>query len=363
MASRTLTFRPLDADKLGVRIAIPRNYPETTPEGPPLDLPAVRAAPDRDPRSVYLASLATGSRRTMAQALERVARVVSCGRLAAEELPWAALRYQHCQAVRAALRDECSTRTGRRLRPATVNKMLSALRGVLREAWRLGQISAEDYQRASDLEPVRGSTGLAGRALDPEEIESIFAVLQGDPSALAARDAAVLALGLAGGGLRRSEICGLGLHESLDRDRWIITVEGKGGHVREVPLKNGVVEALRAWLQQRGEASGPLICPVSKGGAVQIRKLSEEAIYRICTRRARQAGLRPFTPHDMRRTYISTLLDRNVDLATVSSLVGHTSGPGITARYDRRGERARHAAAETITLPYVYRSQRAGAQN
>jgi integrase len=85
-----------------------------------------------------------------------------------------------------------------------------------------------------------------------------------------------------------------------------------------------------------------------------MRRLSEEAIYRICARRAREAGVPPFTPHDMCRTYISTLLDRGVDLSIVSKPIGHASGPAITARYDRRDERAKHAAAETITVPYVF---------
>jgi hypothetical protein len=51
----------------------------------------------------------------------------------------------------------------------------------------------------------------------------------------------------------------------------------------------------------------------------------------------------------MRRTYIPS---RGVDISVVSKL----RGPNITTRYDRRGERAKHAAAETITLPYVYQS-------
>ena len=77
--------------------------------------------------------------------------------------------------------------------------------------------------------------------------------------------------------------------------------------------------------------------------------------HRICARRAEEAGVPPFTPHDMRRTYISTLLDRGVDISTVSKLVGHASGPAITAKYDRRDERAKHAAAETIAVPYVFK--------
>ena len=340
---------------LGMSISIPKTiYPEGTDSASELiALPG--SHPDQDPARVYLAGLAPGSRRSMAQALGQIARIASNGQAGAEELPWASLRYQHTQAIRAALRDLISVRTGRPLGPGTINKTLCALRGVLREAWRLGQMSAEDYHRATDLEPVRGTTVLSGRALESNEVAALFHVLQRDHSAAGARDAAVLALGLAGGGLRRAELSRSALPSDLDQNAWVLTVVGKGNHVREVPLKNGTVDALRAWLAHRGGEPGPLLCPVLKGGRIQYRRLSEQAIYKICARRAEEAGIATFTPHDMRRTYISSLLDRGVDISVVSKLCGHHSGPNITARYDRRGERAQHAAAETITLPYVFR--------
>jgi integrase len=312
--------------------------------------------PDRDPVRVYLAGLAPGSRRAMAQALNQIARIASNGQAGAEDLPWPSLRYEHTRAIRAALQDLISPRTGRPLGPATINKTLCALRGVLREAWRLGLMSAEDYHRATDLEPVRGTTVLRGRALESNEVAALFHVLQRDNSPAAARDAAVLALGFAGGGLRRAELCRAELPRDLDQNTWVLTVVGKGNQVRQVPLKNGTVDAIRAWLAHRGDAPGPLLCPVLKGGRIQYRRLSEQAIYNICAKRAKEAGIATFTPHDMRRSYISSLLDRSVDISVVSKLCGHHSGPNITARYDRRGERAQHAAAETITVPYVFQA-------
>ena len=83
----------------------------------------------------------------MRQALDTIAALLTGGLADAERIDWAALRYQHAQAVR--------TRLAATYAPATTNKMLSALRGVLREAWRLGLMSAEDYHRAADLQAVR----------------------------------------------------------------------------------------------------------------------------------------------------------------------------------------------------------------
>ena len=89
---------------------------------------------------------------------------------------------------------------------------------VLKECWRLGYVSAEDFQRAADLEPVRGSRLPRGRALQPGEVRALFAACEDDDRkkpAMAARDAAILAL-LYGSGLRRAEAVGL---EVADYDR------------------------------------------------------------------------------------------------------------------------------------------------
>jgi integrase len=111
---------------------------------------------------------------------------------------------------------------------------------------------------------------------------------------------------------------------------------------------------LRAWLQCRGEEPGPPVCPVRKGGTVELRRLAPQAILRVSEKRAHEARIKEFAAHDLRRTYISALLDQGVDLSVASELAGHSS-PTTTKRYDRRGERARHAAAETIAAPYVWR--------
>ena len=106
---------------------------------------------DRRPLHVYLDRLSEGSRPTMSEALSKVARIASGGRLEAHQLPWHELRYQHVQAIRTALTGSVPARTRKPLSPATINKILSALRGVLREACRLGLMNAEDLARAVDV--------------------------------------------------------------------------------------------------------------------------------------------------------------------------------------------------------------------
>ena len=303
---------------------------------------------ERSPLHVYLSRLSEGSRPTMSEALSTVARIASAGRLEAHQLPWHELRYQHVQAIRTALTGSVVRRTGKSLSPATINKTLSAVRGVLREAWRLGLMTAEDLARAVDVEPVKGSRPLRGRALAQHEVVALFDACGRDESPAGTRDAVILALGL-GAGLRRAEIVGLRVSD-VKLDQEIIRVLGKGKKIREVPIKGGVLEAIRRWLLIRGEAAGPLLVAVRKGGKLGAEGLAPQAIMRVCEKRGSEGGVSDFAAHDLRRTYISVLLDRGVDLSVASDLAGHSS-PSTTKRYDRRGERAKHSAAEVVSVP------------
>jgi len=304
---------------------------------------AVPMPADRHPALVYLARLAPGSRRTMRGALDAVARLVTAGKLDALGLDWAALRYQHTAAIR--------TRLAEAYAPATANKMLAALRGVLKEAWRLGLMGAEDHARAIDLEPVRGSRLPRGRALDRGELLALVATCKADVTAAGARDAALLAV-LYSGGLRRAEAVALTVQD-FDPESGALTIRhGKGNKARLVPVRNGARTALVAWLAVRGIEAGALFLPIRRGGKIEAREMSPDAVLKALARRAKAAGIAAsFSPHDLRRTFAGDMLDAGADIATVRALMGHSS-VDVTARYDRRGERAKSQAAELLHFPY-----------
>ncbi len=239
-----------------------------------------------------------------------------------------ALRYQHTQAIRAVLAE--------RYRPSTANKMLAALRGVLQQAWRLGLIHGDDYHRAVDVESVRGETLPAGRQLSAGELAALFRVCGDDESPAGARDAAVLAI-LYGGGLRRSESVSLDLAD-FNREDGALRVRGKGSKERLCYATNGSRDAITCWLAVRGDEPGALFCPVNKGGRITIRRMSDQAILGLLKKRATQARVSTFSPHDCRRSFISHLLDAGADIATVQRLAGYSSVL-ITARYDRASAR------------------------
>jgi integrase len=109
------------------------------------------------------------------------------------------------------------------------------------------------------------------------------------------------------------------------------------------------------WLAVRGFEPGPLFFSLRKGGVMTGQRLTDQAIYHILVVRQRQAHIVPFSPHDLRRTCVGDLLDAGVDITTVKQIVGHTSVE-TTARYDRRGDRAKKAAADRLHVPYVGRN-------
>src|SRR6202163_574802 len=140
-------------------IRLADDYPSADDDRPRHELAVLnRVALDRHPVAVYLARLAPPSRRTMLAALNAVGNLLSDDRCDAWSLDWPQLRYRDTTAVRALLADG-------RYAPSTANRHLAALRGVLKECWRLGYVNAEDFSRAADLEPVRGSRLPRGRAL------------------------------------------------------------------------------------------------------------------------------------------------------------------------------------------------------
>lgn len=172
-----------------------------------------------NPMSVYLSQLSFSSRRTMRGALETIAKIVSKGELDATRFPWAELRYQHTQAIYVQLSE--------RYAPSNANKMMAALSRVLEEAWKLGQMSAEDYHRAIAIERKTGQRLLKGRALSIGEVQALFNVCAQDLSIKGIRDAALIAV-LYGAGLRRSEVVALDLSDWNETDNCLIVRSGKG---------------------------------------------------------------------------------------------------------------------------------------
>jgi len=302
---------------------------------------------DYQAANAYLASLKSDAgRRGMLSQLRKVARILRAPDI--DAVNWATLNAANVRAILSALTNEKDE--NKNLAPASIATALNALKGVARAAWERGTLDTETYQRIRSIRPPAGSRLPAGRDIDAGERLALMQTTVRDRTPAGVRDAAILAM-LIATGMRRAELCALRTSD-VDLETGRLRIIGKGDKERTAYLRNGALRYLRDWLAVRGDGPGPIFCRVNKGGRIFAgQPLSTTAMHKIITKRAAEAGLSDITPHDFRRTYAGELLDAGQDIATVAALLGHASVQ-TTARYDRRGERAKEAAAACISVPY-----------
>lgn len=316
----------------------------------PLEIAAV---PPISPAVAYLESLGSSvSKRTMISPLNRVACILNpalSGKDAWRAIPWQRLTAPVVRAVMAKVEGS----------PATRNKLLAALKGVARCAWEMELLKDEHLARIQSIKGDAGSREVAGRFVPAGELSSLLKVCAEDTTPSGARDAAMIALA-ASTGARRAEIASLLLENvvSSEPGRFHIRVIGKRNKERTLYVTGNAALTLTDWLSQRIKTNcthGPLFCAIRKGGAILAgQAISTTALDKMLEKRGRQSGVPDLDWHDLRRTTASNLLDAGADISTVAGILGHSS-VNTTARYDRRGERARIKASELLSVPYFGR--------
>jgi len=212
----------------------------------------------------------------------------------------------------------------RGLDPVSVGRKLAALRSCLRFLVRRGVIARN---------PAREITG----PRQPRKLVSFLPIDEATQlvegramgGAHRARDLAILEL-LYASGLRVSELSGLDV-DALDRAEATVRVVGKGRKERIVPYGAPAARGLEAWLARRGEEPGPLFTN-ARGGRLGVR-----SIHTLVRRAARAAGItRRVSPHTLRHTFATHLLDGGADLRVIQELLGH-SRLSTTQRYTHVG--------------------------
>jgi len=247
--------------------------------------------------------------------------------------------------LRAVLAARCDAKVWQ---ATTVNAHLSALRGVIHEAWRLGYMNADERDRAKDIANLKADRDEpAGRDINDVEIAAMLDPGD-DPGPLEVRDTAVIAWLWSTGG-RRAEAAGQ-LIENYQRRERAVKILGKGNKQRTGYLHPEAAVYVGRWLTLVGEREGPMFRPVDRWGNIAPRAMSPRAVALVVERRRRRSGLEPLSTHDWRRPFVGVLLDAGADLALVQALAGHQS-PATTALYDRRPALARRAAVDRRTMP------------
>ncbi len=175
-----------------------------------------------------------------------------------------------------------------------------------------------------DLPIPGGVESRLPRILREEELDALLdhppPVVSRDDEGIRLRDDAVLEL-LYGSGLRVSELCDL-RHEDLLLAQQVVRVWGKGSKQRQVPLSTPSIEALEAWLE-RGRRR--LVRKNSPAEALFLNyrghRLGPRDVRRIVDRRSTT----PTSPHAIRHSFATHLLDGGADLRAVQELLGHSS--------------------------------------
>ncbi|EAW1319469.1 site-specific integrase [Salmonella enterica] len=286
----------------------------------------------------YIGGLAPSGRRGIISLLNRSASTLKRG-VDAADYPWEQLNYAAVAKVRTALLDDGYA-------VSSVNMALSALRGVAQTAFNLNCMDAETLARIRSVKRVSGDIQRKGRALDKQEIRALIQAAKQHPQPVRRyRDAAIV-LTLCGTGLRAGELVKL---ERRDYDNGILTVrQGKGRKYREIHVADAVDKAIRAWVKvSANEAENALFSRIQRNGKTATQPLTTTGLTGILAELQQTAGIARFTPHDMRRTFITRLLEQGVDINTVRQLAGH-SDISTTTRYDYRNEDMKISASKGI---------------
>lgn len=220
-------------------------------------------------------------------------------------------------------------------------RRLSALRSYFKFSLRQGWV---DVNPAAAVVSPKQPQKLA-RHLDVDDAHRLMEDASAREDAIGARDRAMWEL-LYGSGLRVSELVSLNVSQVKLQEGWV-RVKGKGGKERDVPLTSCCVTKLREYLEVREQLSDAegnferdALFLNAKGG-----RLSDRSVRRLLDAAQSEAGVElKVSPHGLRHSFATHLLDGGADLRSIQHMLGHTS-LGTTQRYT-------HVSLDHLTKVY-----------
>jgi site-specific recombinase XerD len=296
---------------------------------------------DTNPAMAYLMTLGSDTSRTKtASHLRQIIRLLqglpNQAVVSIEHFNWTGIDYLEMKALVEVMKK-------RRYSPESIKAFMAAVRGTLNEAFVLGQIQGDQLERVRRVKPPRGRRVQKGQLLTSKEYQALLSAC--DDTAKGRRDRAIIAL-LFRCGLRRAEVVGIDL-DDYRKDERDILIRGKGARERWAFLDTSAAALVNEWIERyRGHEPGPLFVRVSRGGNLarisENNRLTDQAVYTIIDARQKAAGIRKLSPHDLRRSLASTLLNKGMPIEDVRDVLGHSSVT-TTERYDvRQKDRLKH---------------------
>jgi site-specific recombinase XerD len=209
---------------------------------------------------------------------------------------------------------------GEALKKVTQNYHVIALRNFLKYLARNGikSVSAEKIElgKQEDREVI---------FLEGDELERLLAAPEGD-SVQSLRDKAILNL-LFSTGMRVSELCSLD-KDKIDLKRGEFAVRGKGSKIRVVFLSEKAIKEIKDYIDKRTDVDEALFIRIPKNQAKEKDlRLTPRSIQRIVKKYSIKAGIigKNVSPHTLRHSYATDLLQNGADIRSVQSLLGHSS--------------------------------------
>ncbi len=215
---------------------------------------------------------------------------------------------------------------------ASIARKLASLRSLYRHLVRTGQITASP---AAVVRAPKQLKKLPG-CLDEAQVEALLSAPSAEPAIekntlqqmLAARDRAILET-IYSSGLRISELIGLNV-EDIDLGDGTLRIRGKGKKERITPIGSPAAEAIVEYLQLRDEVFPSLRSRDDPAGALFVNKLggriSDRSVRRKLNKYIRRAELAgKVSPHTLRHSFATHMLNRGADLRSVQELLGHKS--------------------------------------
>ena len=319
-------------------------------------MPVALISPNSHPVLTYVHQRCARAQAATTHRMKTVAAALSNGLADELTFPWCSLSRAHLSAIRDWL--------AQHYKPITVERAMCEVRGVVKECWINGLITADEYRSIVDTmvghnHPV---TFRERRVLNVSEKLTfiLFCKHYQKNRNVCLRDAVVFGLGCFAG-LTRHEMCNLTV-DSYRPDESALLVTNRKGKERLIPLPPGLKRKIGEWLDTRGSDPGPLINGIMKYGKImKDRRLTEYALQLALRRRAKQAGVALFSVFDLRSTFVANMIDVGADLVAVQEILGIQRDKG--AARDRYSWLALQRAMALVPDLFINESENPGLYN
>ncbi|MCF2949263.1 tyrosine-type recombinase/integrase [Paraglaciecola aquimarina] len=291
------------------------------------------------PYALYMGTLAPNSRRSIQSQLNKIADIMEWPPDSREQM-FHQVDYQIACRIKVELAQQGSS-------GKTINRAMSTIRNIVKVAVLMGVIPENQLIQLSSIKHEK-SPQYQGNPLNATQVMALLSYLDLDKSVVGFRNKAIFGL-LLGAGLRRSELVALKLNDLTLAENRLIVQKGKGNKRRIAFLPDWCVERLHTWLLLRGNEGEYLFNPVNRTKRINIKLgITTETIYQLVRSVSNHVGLNNLSPHDLRRTFITRLLEQDVDLNTVRQMAGHAD-ISTTIIYDKRDQAVMQKAAAKLS--------------